>query len=198
LEGSPAGTPNRLFVRQQGAKARLFDVSTRIPLVRETADPWIFLVLAALVLATLFAVSFPGEVFPEDDDARTHVIQLAAGALVILGAYFTAVNIREARAQQAFERLCRVIDQLGSETEAVRLGALRMLESIALEELDLPGGSTEAVLDARRRAIGEALAAVARDSADLPCGALAREVLQELEARRAADRPRRRSARTAS
>lgn len=167
---------------EQDPKARLFDLSTRIPLVRETADPWIFLVLAALVVVTAFAVTFPQDVFPGDKDARGHVIQVAAGFLVILGAYFTAVNIREARAQQAFDRLCRVIEQLGSGNEAVRIGAIRLLESIALEKLDLPGGSTGEVMRARNAAIREALESVVRESNGLPSTDLARQVLRDLEA----------------
>ncbi len=154
-----------------------------MPLVGDTADPWIFLVLTALVAVATFGVLFPEDVFPGDDDARAHVIQVAAGLLVILGAYFTAVNIREVRAQQAFDRLCKVIEQLGNGSEAVRLGSIRLLESIALEKLDLPSGSAGEVTRARRDAIREALAALAAESAELPCGELARRVLEDLEAR---------------
>jgi hypothetical protein len=167
----------------QELKARLFSLSTRIPLAKETADPWIFLVLVALVVVATVGVVFPEDVFPGDEDARSHVIQVAAGFLVILGAYFTAVNIREARAQHAFDRLCKVIEQLGSESEAVRIGAIRLLESIALEKLDLPGGSTGRVMRARNDAIVEALGSVAQESAGLPSTGLARQVLQDLEAR---------------
>jgi hypothetical protein len=165
-------------------KARLFDLSTRVPLVRETADPWIFLVLTALVAVTTLAVIFPEDVFSGDRDARGHVLQVAAGLLVILGAYFTAVNIREARAQQAFDRLCKVIEQLGSSSEAVRVGAVKLLESIALEKLDLPSGNSGEVMLARHGAIREALACVAQESTELSSSALARQVLRDLDARR--------------
>jgi hypothetical protein len=168
---------------QRGLKARLFDLANRMPIVGDTADPWIFLVLTALVAVATFGVLFPEDVFPGDSDARAHVIQVAAGLLVILGAYFTAVNIREVRAQQAFDRLCKVIEQLGSGSEAVRLGSIRLLESIALEKLDLPSGSAGEMMRARRDAIREALASIAGESAELPYGELARRVLQDLEAR---------------
>lgn len=158
--------------------------STRIPIVRETADPWIFLMLAGLVLLTALALAFPDEVFSGDKDARTHVIQVAAGLLVILGAYFTSVNIREVRAHQSFERLHKVIGQLESESEAVRIGAIRLLESIALEKLDLPTGSAGEVTRARRKAIREALDAFARESQG-PAVAVAQEVLANLGAREA-------------
>jgi hypothetical protein len=169
-------------VSREGPKARLFSVTERTPLARETADPWIFLLLTGLVVVAGLAVAFPGEVFPEDEDARSHVIQLAAGMLVILGAWFTAVNIREVRAHQAFERLQKVIEQLGDGDEAVRIGAIRLLQSIALEKLDLPGGSTGQALVARRKAVGDALAAVAAEDGGRPSAALAEQVLRELEA----------------
>lgn len=163
-------------------KSKLFYISTRIPLIRETADPWIFLVLTALVVAAAFGIFCPETVFPGDEDARTHVIQVAAGMLLILGAYFTAVNIREARAQQSFDRLCKVIDQLGSDSETVRVGAIRLLESIALEKLDLPGGSAGQVRRARQKAILDALASVSEELAGSPSAKLARDVLTDLEA----------------
>jgi len=161
----------------------MFDLTGKLPIVGETADPWIFLVLMTLVAVAALGVAFPDDVFPGDDDARAHVIQVAAGLLVILGAYFTAVNIREARAHQAFDRLCRVIEQLGNGNEAVRVGAVKLLESIALEKLDLPSGSAGEAMRARRNAIREALRAVAEESAERPSSELARQALQKLEAR---------------
>ncbi len=170
-------------MREREPKARLFDFAGRIPVARETADPWIFLVLIGLVAATVVALVFAREVFPDDDDARGHVIQLATGMLVILGAYFTAVNIREVRAQQTFDRLCRVIEQLGSDSEPVRVGAIRLLESIALEKLDLPAGSAGSALEARHVAVREALASVAAERGERPSVELAQRVLGELDAR---------------
>lgn len=162
-------------------KARIFTLSTRVPLVRETADPWIFLVLLALVVVATAGVILAGDVFPGDKDARTHVIQVATGLLVILGAYFTAVNIREVRAQRSFEQLCAVIDQLGSQSESVRVGAIRLLQSLAHEELDLPGGALGRVVETRRLAILDALAVVAGEHPATPCADLANEVLEDLE-----------------
>jgi len=167
----------------------MFDaVSTRVPIVRETADPWIFLMLVGLVLATILALIFPEQVFSGDRDPRTHIIQVAAGLLVILGAYFTSVNLREVRAHQSFERLCKTIGQLESDSEAVRIGAIRLLESLELEKLDLPTGSAGEVTSARRQAIREALEAFARESQG-PAVAVAQEVLATLDARSAAARP---------
>jgi hypothetical protein len=161
----------------------MFDFAGRIPVARETADPWVFLAMIGLVAATAAGLVFAHDVFPGDDNARGYVIQLAAGMLVILGAYFTAVNIREARAQQAFDRLCRAIEQLGSDSEPVRVGAVRLLESIALEKLELPTGSAGDALAARQKAIREALALVSAERDGRPSVELAQRVLGELEAR---------------
>lgn len=163
-------------------KQRLFGVPGRLPFVGETADPWIFTVLATLAVTAGLATAFAGEVFPHDKDARGHVIQLAAGLLVLLGAYFTAVNIRETRAHQAFERLHKVLEQLGSPSEPVRLGAISLLESIAVERLDLPSGSaTEEVTAARNHAVVTALQAVAAEEEGAP-GESARATLRRLQA----------------
>jgi hypothetical protein len=160
----------------------MFGLAGRIPLVRETADPWVFLELVVLVVVAGLGVAFAGAIFPGDDEARSHVLQVAAGVLIVFGAYFTSVNIREVRAHQAFERLQTVIDQLGSDSEAVRAGAIRLLQSIALEKLDLPTGSTGEVVVARQRAVEDALSAVAAEAGDRPSKALAAEVLRELRA----------------
>lgn len=165
-----------------GPKARLFDVAGRIPIVKETADPWVFLELAILVVAVGFGVAFPDAVFPGDEDARTHMLQVGAGVLVIFGAYFTAVNIRQARSDQAFDRLHKVIDQLGSDSEAVRAGAIRLLQSILLEKMDLPSGTAGEAMAARRKAVEDALSAVADEAGERPSTALAEEVLNELRA----------------
>jgi hypothetical protein len=164
-----------------GLRTWLFDLAGRIPIVRETADPWIFTVLLLLVGLATFGVLDPNSVFPGDDDARAHVIQVAAGFLVILGAYFTAVNLREVRAHQAFDRLCRAVDQLGSESDAVRIGAVHLLESLALERLDLPTGSAGEVMRAKKSAIFDALEVLADDPAAGSSGERARQVLLKLE-----------------
>jgi len=82
-------------VKGKGLRTRLFDLAGRIPIVHETADPWIFTVLLLLIGIAAYGVINADSVFPGDKDARAHVIQAAAGFLVILGAYFTAVNLRE-------------------------------------------------------------------------------------------------------
>lgn len=182
MERSPDDRAERLRqVKGKGLRTRLFDLAGRIPIVHETADPWIFTVLLLLVGLATYGVINADSVFPGDKDARAHVIQVAAGFLVILGAYFTAVNLREARAHQAFDRLCRAVDQLGSESDAVRVGAVHLLESLALERLDLPTGSAGEVMQAKRSAIFEALEALAGDPAAGRSGEQARQVLHRLE-----------------
>jgi hypothetical protein len=165
-----------------GPKARLFDVAGRIPIIKETADPWVFLELLVLAVAVGLGVAFPDAIFPGDEDARTHVLQVGAGALVLLGAYFTAVNIRQVRADQAFDRLHKVIDQLGSDSEAVRAGAIRLLQSILLEKMDLPSGTAGEAMAARRKAVENALAAAVAEAGGRPSTALAERVLNELRA----------------
>ncbi len=169
---------------RRGPRDLLFALSNRVPLVREASDPMVLLVLAILVVATAIAVVFPSDVFPGDKDARSHVLQLAGGVLVLFAAYFTSVNLRETRAQHAFERLSRAIEQLGSESEPVRIGAIKLLESIALERLELPSGTGGSAAIARHEAVREALEAVAREPAGSSPSDLAREVLQKLEAPR--------------
>ena len=171
--------------RGRGPRDLLFALSNRIPLVREATDPMMFLVLATLVVATGFAVFFAEDVFPGDEDARSHVLQLAGGLLIVLGGYFTSVSLREIRAQQAFDRLCRVIEQLGSDSEAVRVGAIKLLEGLTLEKLELPSGTAGAAARTRQEVIREALEAVAREADGLPPSALARQVLQRLPVQRA-------------
>jgi len=182
-EGVGMRTANGGLVARRRPKAKLFEASTFLPFVGETADPWIFLVLSALVAVTVAGVALPHVVFPRDRDARSHVIQVAGGLLVVLGAYFTAVNIREVRAQQAFERLCKVIEQLGDPSEHVRIGSVRLRESIALEDLDLTSGSMGDVRRARRNAIRDALVSVAGDQHKRGSADAARQVLLRLEQR---------------
>lgn len=164
-----------------GHNDRLTPSSPRLPLLAGAADPLILLVLVGLGLLAALGTAFAGQVFPDDHDARGHVIQIAAGVLVLLGAYFTAVTVREARAQQAFERLQKTIDQLGSNSEAVRIGAIRPLEGIAWEKLDLPNSSSAAAVTASRPlAVWDVLSAVANEPAGT-APALARAVLDDLK-----------------
>ena len=76
-------------------KARAFDVANRLPLVSETARPVDVRGARLVRHSPAAAVAFPGVIFPRHHDARSHVLQVAGGLLVILGAYFTAVTIRE-------------------------------------------------------------------------------------------------------
>jgi len=135
-------------------KARLFAFCNRLPLIGEVDDPVTATALLVFVAATLVAVAFPGLVFPRDHSARTHVLQVAAGILVVVGAYFSAVTLREARAHRHAERLIRIVEQLGNGSTAVRVAAVRLLQSIAFEEPAVPSAhATEEVVSRRRQAV---------------------------------------------
>ena len=163
-------------------KHALFGVFDRIPVVKEMADPIVAGVLGVLVLLTIAGVALPGQVFPHDHEARSHVMQIAAGLVVVFGAYYAAVNIREVRGQKYLERLSNVIDQVGSSQPAVRLGGIRLLQSIALERPLLPSDSmTTTAAVARKQAIREVLRSVSEEG-DTDVAQLAALVLKELTA----------------
>jgi hypothetical protein len=79
---------------------------------------------------------FSHAIFPHEslNDARSHVIQVVGGIVVLLGSYFAARNVTVARAQQSSQLLSTAFDQLGSSNTAVRIGAIRRLEKIARED----------------------------------------------------------------
>jgi hypothetical protein len=77
------------------------------------------------------------------NDVRTTLLQVIAGALLILGAYFTYRQLQTSRDQlliaqqgQVTERFTRAIDQLGHAEPAVRLGGIYALERIANDSPD--------------------------------------------------------------
>lgn len=162
-------------------KGRIFAFFDRMPVVRQSGDPviagvlllFIALVVLALVLAKVF--------FPGDDRARTYVIQLAAGLLALFVFYFAAINLRTSRAQHYADRLSRAIDQLGSSSDVVRVGAIRLLEGLALEAPEIPGDdASRLAARAYRLAISDVLGEVA-DGREEELARRAQRVLASLE-----------------
>jgi Pentapeptide repeats (8 copies) len=101
------------------------------------------IVLALIALAVLVFFVLPPLIVSRDDvpnaaqrlklenDVRTTGVQLLAGAVLALGAFFTARTIRINREGQITERFTRAIDHLGSKELDVRLGGIYALERIA-------------------------------------------------------------------
>jgi hypothetical protein len=165
-----------------GSKARVFSVFDRIPIVSEFADPIVATVLLAIIAVTAGALLLSSQIFPHDSEARSHVIQIAGGLVLILGLYYASVTVRELRAQQYLERLSTLIGQLSSTNEAVRVGTLRLLQSAALERPTLPSDSTtEGAAQARSRAIWDTITQVSREN-DSDAAVLAALICRELAA----------------
>ena len=82
------------------------------------------------------------------------------------GAYYTALGIRESRAQQYLSRLTSIMALLATDSTPVRIAALRQLQAFALEEPVLPRDSiTTASTEARKLAILGAIDAAVSDPA---------------------------------
>lgn len=184
MRAGPDAAAANLFgmLRTPGPKTRAFSLFDRIPIVGEFADPIIATVLLAIMAVTAGALLLSSQIFPHDHEARSHVIQIAGGLVLILGLYYASVTVRELRAQQYLERLSTLISQLASTNEAVRAGTLRLLQSAALERPTLPSDSTtEGAAQARRRAIWEAVTLVSKEG-DSDASALAAAICRELTA----------------
>jgi hypothetical protein len=163
-----------------GPKERLFQWVNGLPVIGEVADPIVASVLGMLVVVTMVAIAIPGSVFPHDHDARTHVLQIAGGLLVVLGVYYTSIALRDRRAHEYLERFATAIGQLDSGCKATRLGAVRLIQGVALEKPVLPSDSTTAgALAARRKAIWDVLDQLSVDP-DLDTATLATHVREEL------------------
>src|SRR3954447_12882551 len=67
---------------------------------------------------------------------RTALLLLASGVIALIGAYFTASTFRLNRRAHLTDRYTRAIDQLGNESENVRLGGIFALERLAEESAD--------------------------------------------------------------
>jgi hypothetical protein len=165
-------------------KDRLFAFSERLPLIGRAADPFVAAALGLVVVLTLVFVAIPGQVFPEDHNARGHILQLAGGLIVVGGAYFAAVNLRSTRASQLADRLRATLGDLGSDSEAVRVGAIQLLEGMANEDPNLPKDTAgRAAVQAQRRAIYAALAAMVEEGGAASAEA-ARHALSRLDGAR--------------
>jgi hypothetical protein len=165
-----------------GLKERIWGLTDRIPVIRETADPVVATVLLGLVGLTIVGICVPHTVFPHDASARTHVLQLAGGLLFVFGAYYTGLTIRDRRAHEYLERLAKLIEQLDSKDPAVRIGTIRLLQGMAFEKPALPRDSTTAAAStARLNAILDTLTEIA-NGPDSSVSSLAKEVFDDLSA----------------
>lgn len=135
----------------------------RAPIVGESVDPVIAGILWLVLMLGIVGVALAGSVlFPHDKDARSHVIQLAGGVLLVLGAYFTVRNLMASQAQQYAERLRTTIAELDKSSPAVQRAAVNLLEAMAYENSGLPGNSEGKKVDGiRKNAIYVALKAFA-------------------------------------
>lgn len=167
----PSSTPDfaGLTGEDRREKDRVFRFFSGLRFLRDAGDP-----VAAGVLM-MFAVA-AGAILVVADD-RAVVIQCAAGLVVCAGLYFTAVGLREGRADRYADRLTRALDQLGSDQEAVRVGAIRLLAGMLLENPGIPEDpASRSAMRVRKLAIREALAVVAREVEGRPAE-IARDVL---------------------
>jgi hypothetical protein len=168
---------------RDGPKNWLFSRSNRIPLVREAADPVVATVLLLLLIATAYGIARPHDIFPHDHDARGHVLQVAGGLLVVLGAYATSIALRDRRAHEYLTRLGDAIGKLDPAVPPATAGAIRLLQGLALERPALPADSTTpAAVAARRAAIWDALEMIERGR-DGDLASLAKKVRHELRER---------------
>jgi hypothetical protein len=151
-------------------KSRAFKFFDHVPVVRDTGDPeyaGIFFLFVCAVAGALL-------IFGQSSNAYTDILQTAGGALVVMGVYLTTVSLRTSRSEQYAGRLMTAIGQLDSQSEAVRLGTIRLLEAILVEAPDVTTKDLERV-DRYRRAVIEALDAISNPG-EMSEVALAREV----------------------
>ena len=142
------------------ARDRLYTSAEKLPLVGGAAYPFMAAALGVFVILTSVAVLIPQYVFPGDKDARAHVLQLGGGLIVVGAFYFATVTLRASRAAQLADRIVATIALLGSESEAVPIGAVALLEDMSRENPNLPKDSvSRATNRAQKRAILQALAA---------------------------------------
>ena len=154
--------------RARGPKDKLFDFVNRLPLLGEMADPIVASVLLVLVSVTIFGLASPHAVFPHDHTPRSHILQAAGGLLVVFAAYYSAIALRDRRAHEYLDRLAKALSDLASDSVATRVGAIRLLQSLALERPVLPPDSTTiGALRARKAAIWEALSALDQDESSV-------------------------------
>jgi hypothetical protein len=159
-----------LTILMSPEKSRAFKFFDRVPVVRDTGDPE----YAGILLLFVCSVGVALLILGGGSDAYTHVLQTAGGVLVVLGLYLTGVNLRTARSEQYAGRLMTAIAQLASESEAVRIGTIRLLEAMLIEA---PNVTTEDRIRVERykTAVVDALNSLGGES-DTPAALLARQV----------------------
>jgi hypothetical protein len=136
--------------RARRIRSRQLDALTR-PVERLLAGA-----LVLIVAGTYVAVRYAHDLLPGDTDPRGHMLQIAAGVIVVLGAYFTAIGLTFNRAQRRIELLGKTVEQLANKDEATRISAVWVLEAIAY---DAPLNHGEALMTGSlHRAIWWALA----------------------------------------
>jgi hypothetical protein len=113
-------------------------VRARSELIATTSIALALVVLAALIFFVLPPLLITSGDVPDaaerlrlENDVRTTGVQLLAGAVLALGAFFTARTIRVNREGQITERFTRAIDHLGNGELDIRLGGIYALERIA-------------------------------------------------------------------
>lgn len=126
-------------VSQTGQKSRVYRASDRVPVLKEMADPVIAGCLGLVVVAAAIGLFFAGDLFPGDENPEATVLQTGGGLVLAIGVYFTAVNIRLARAAKHAEHIATVLGLLDTDREDVRVGAVKLLEAVGTEAPDVPG-----------------------------------------------------------
>ena len=142
-------------VRSMNSKRSAFKFCYHIPVMRDTADPeyaGIYFLFICAVVGALIA-------FGHGSSAYTHILQTAGGVGSSFGVYLTSVNLRISRSEQYAGRLMTAIGQLNSQSEAVRLGTIRLLEAILAEAPHVTTEDRER-LNGYKRAVIEALDAI--------------------------------------
>jgi hypothetical protein len=158
----------------ESKKSRAFKFFDHVPVLRDTGDPeyaGIFLLFACAVAGALI-------VFGHSRSAYTDVLQTAGGVLVVMGVYLTTVSLRTSRSEQYAGRLMTAIGQLNSQSEAVRVGTIRLLEAILVEAPDVTTKDLERV-GRYKRAVIAALDAISKPG-ETNEAALARDVAATL------------------
>src|SRR5947209_14320651 len=118
--------PGTGSAKSMTAKQRFENIPGRSRWIGEAADPVVAGSLLLLAAAAAVCVALANHIFHGDPEARSHVIQIAGGVVVLLGAYFTAQQLVVQRAQRRGEMLSKLLDQLASKDPATQIGAIRL------------------------------------------------------------------------
>jgi hypothetical protein len=104
-----------------------------VPLLGDSEDPLLALVLWLLVGATFLSLFLATSIFTRESvgDARIHVLQTAGGVLVVLGTYTAVRTATMTRSRTASERLISTLALLDSGSEAAQIGAIAHLPTLA-------------------------------------------------------------------